>query len=115
MKRGGGNLNKACLICGTEFTLKHPNQRYCGPKCQITARKRQVHRDVQHHRQKYRNTQKQELYEAINHACQEQGNIIMKQYHIGKGTTKLGPKPNTDFNQELLLIEREMKRLKIKT
>ena len=28
------------MICGNEFELKHPNQRYCSPKCKILAGKR---------------------------------------------------------------------------
>ncbi len=31
---------KICGICGEEFLLKHPNQKYCKAKCRVIARKR---------------------------------------------------------------------------
>jgi len=37
----------------------------------------------------------------------------MEQYHIGKGTTMLGPKPSHDFQKEQELIEKEYRRLNL--
>ncbi len=37
----------------------------------------------------------------------------MEQYHIGKGTTMLGPKPKKDFTKEQKVIENEFRRLNL--
>lgn len=111
---------RKCPICGEIFKPEHPNSKYCSPKCRLIARKRQVKRDVREYRDRYQDEIKEEqrlrkerLYEAINEAYMVQGSIVMEQYHIGKGTTMLGPKPKKDFTKEQKVIENEFRRLNL--
>jgi precorrin-6B methylase 2 len=39
----------------------------------------------------------------------------MEQYHIGKGTGGIGATPENNFQDEIIAIEKEKRRLKIKT
>lgn len=108
---------RKCPICGEIFKPEHPNQKYCKPseekKCKLIARKRQIHINVQRHRRKHRNTQKEARYEAIGNATQEHGKAIMEQYQTGKGTGRLGPKPLPNFDDEHIKILKEFLRLRI--
>lgn len=112
--------SRKCPICGEIFKPKHPNQKYDKGKCRLIARKRQIKRDVREYRDRYQDEIKEEqrlrkerLYEAINEAYNVQGSIVMEQYHIGKGTTMLGPKPKKDFIKEQKVIENEFRRLNL--
>jgi len=105
---------KTCPICGEIFKPEKPNQKYCKPKCRLIAEKERINTRVRKHRQKYRKTQKEARYEAIQKASQENGKAVLEQYHIGKGTGSLGAKPNKNFDIEQILIQNELRRLKIR-
>ena len=51
----------------------------------------------------------------MRNASNEQGESVLKQTFPGKGTGSLGAHPNPNFEEEQLLIEKEMRRLKLKT
>lgn len=121
-KYGGGQIKKICPICGDIFKLKHPNQKYCSPKCKIIARKRQIRINVDKYREIHkkeiklkRKLEKERRKEAIDVEYQKKGIVVIEQYHTGKGTTTFGQHPNKDFKKEEILIKNELRRLKIRT
>lgn len=96
------------------FTVEHPNQKYCSPKCRILARKRQITLNTRRNRIKWKNIKEESRKEAMKNASDEFGEFVIKQTLPGKGTGSLGAHANTDFNEEQALIEKEMRRLKLK-
>lgn len=109
------NLRKRkCPICGELFTPTRRYKKYCQATCKYRAEKEKIRIRVHKHRQKHKHTEKQARYEAIGNATKEYGKVIMKQYHTGKGTGSLGAHPNPNFDEEQILIEKELKRLKVR-
>jgi len=125
------SLLKNCKWCGYLYIKEHNREEYCGNHCKKQARQEQTRSHVNGHREKNRERYnelvvdrmqryrerwrvlKEYRYEAIGKAYEDYGKI-MNQYHLGKGTSSLGPHPNPELETEALLIKRELKRLKIK-
>lgn len=107
---------RKCPICGEIFKPKVHTQKTClKTECRYENEKERIKLRVQKHRQKYRKTQKQARYEAMQNAAIENGKAVLEQYHTGKGTGSLGGKPNKNFDTEQILVQKELKRLKIRT
>lgn len=43
------------------------------------------------------------------------GKAVLEQYHTGKGTGRLGAESNPDFDEEYIKIQREMRRIGLRT
>ena len=39
-------LNKKCVVCGTKFTTRNPNRKYCSTKCLAKAYNKRRIRDA---------------------------------------------------------------------
>ena len=86
--------SKKCKWCGEEFVKKHNRQVYCCNDCSKYARQEKNRGYFRKYYHKYKE-------------------VLPNKEKYGLGTGNLSMHRNTNFNQEILVIQREMKKLKI--
>ena len=85
--------NTKCAWCGNPFHKTHNRQMYCSKECATNAKREQD----RHHWLKWFYKNKDHLYETQ------------------LGTRSLGPHREEDFEEEYKIIQKELKRLGLKS
>lgn len=88
-----------CKWCGTEFIKQHNRQVYCSEYCKKEGRLEQKRINERKYYKQY---------------IKEEGIQTYQKYKKDLGTGSLSMHPNPNINIELQLVQKEMKRLKIK-
>jgi hypothetical protein len=87
---------KICPLCGTEFHPKSNRQKYCGEECSRIATREKVRIRVAKYRKLRRRRGWQDRKDPL-------------------GSDRLGPHMCDDFEKEMVVIAKSMRRFKLKS
>lgn len=86
-----------CSYCGKKFKKEHNREEYCSEECAAKGYAEKARIRQSRFRKKYKSVMSEK-----------------QKYGLGSYGARLGPHMNSDMNQEKILIQKEMKILKLK-
>lgn len=86
-------MKSECAWCGKEYTKTHNRQMYCSNACRDYANMEKTNIRVRNHRRKYKEIQVDPL---------------------GSYGASLGPTPREDHREELILVEKQLRKFHLK-